>query len=627
MFLQSIEVHNYRSLKDASLQLDDLTVLVGPNGAGKSSFLRALDFFFTEEQFDIDDFYNRNTTQDIDIIITFAGLSELDKDFFKEYVQGDNLVVAKRTMWVEERPKTSFHGSKLYCSDFHAFRTAKGTTELKAAYSKIKESIGTLPDYKIKAEAEVALAAWELANPQNCERRIDDGQFFGWKNVGGSYLKKRIERVFIRAVRDAKDISIDKKGTPIFDMMEIVARRTLAGRKEWQNLITRTKTDYDRIMQDITNENLVQVSQSLNSMLTSYAPNAGVEVEWDEGIVDLPPPSAKIRVIEDGFPSPVHACGHGVQRAFILTLLQYLASLQRTTNGENPSLLVVIEEPELYQHPTRQRHLSRILFQLAQDEETQVIYSTHSPLLVDIGRYSRVRRISKEMIDTDLPQVTTVNSAAGEELIRELERVDLKDEGSYTREFLESKMQNLMPSWMNEGFFANTLVLVEGLEDQAILSGVAEYLGHNFDALGISIIPCGGKGSICYPSRVFENLRIPVFVIWDSDFKRGVIATNRKLLRMVGCAEEDWPKGIGEKHAAFEEKMVVTFIDEVGKDEFEKELKAVSQSWLLSPKRAKKNQKVLKYVVHELAKRGLKSDTMEDLIKQILSFHDKSYSV
>ncbi len=57
-----------------------------------------------------------------------------------------------------------------------------------------------------------------------------------------------------------------------------------------------------------------------------------------------------------------------------------------------PNLVLAIEEPELYQHPSRQRHLASVLLNLAEGalpgvaKNTQVIYTTHSPLFVGLDR-------------------------------------------------------------------------------------------------------------------------------------------------------------------------------------------------------------------------------------------------
>ena len=41
--LERLRVTNYRSLKDATIELGQLTVVTGPNGSGKSNLYRALE--------------------------------------------------------------------------------------------------------------------------------------------------------------------------------------------------------------------------------------------------------------------------------------------------------------------------------------------------------------------------------------------------------------------------------------------------------------------------------------------------------------------------------------------------------------------------------------------------------
>lgn len=46
MKIQKVQISNFRSLRDVSIDFDDVTTFIGPNGVGKSSVLRALDWFF-----------------------------------------------------------------------------------------------------------------------------------------------------------------------------------------------------------------------------------------------------------------------------------------------------------------------------------------------------------------------------------------------------------------------------------------------------------------------------------------------------------------------------------------------------------------------------------------------------
>ena len=44
-FLEQIHIENYRSLRNVTLPIKPLTVLVGPNASGKSNTLKALQLF------------------------------------------------------------------------------------------------------------------------------------------------------------------------------------------------------------------------------------------------------------------------------------------------------------------------------------------------------------------------------------------------------------------------------------------------------------------------------------------------------------------------------------------------------------------------------------------------------
>ena len=77
-----------------------------------------------------------------------------------------------------------------------------------------------------------------------------------------------------------------------------------------------------------------------------------------------------------------------------MSILQHLAEMRdggddETTDG-SPALVLMIDEPELYQHPNRQRHMSEILLTLANKStsgrEMQIIYTTHSPHFAGIDR-------------------------------------------------------------------------------------------------------------------------------------------------------------------------------------------------------------------------------------------------
>ena len=96
MLIQKVHVKNFRSILDESLPCDSLTALVGRNGSGKSSFLSAIDLFYNPSaKITAEDFYSEDTTRDIEIAITFTGLSTEARNLFSAYIDNDAMTVVR----------------------------------------------------------------------------------------------------------------------------------------------------------------------------------------------------------------------------------------------------------------------------------------------------------------------------------------------------------------------------------------------------------------------------------------------------------------------------------------------------------------------------------------------------
>ena len=100
-------------------------------------------------------------------------------------------------------------------------------------------------------------------------------------------------------------------------------------------------------------------------------------------------PLAQVIAGEGAFEGDLLRFGHGLQRSFLLALLQELASLH---DEAAPSLIIGIGEPELYQHPPQAKHLANVLERLSSNG-TQVIVCTHSPYFAAGPGFSSIRLI------------------------------------------------------------------------------------------------------------------------------------------------------------------------------------------------------------------------------------------
>lgn len=649
MIIKSVHVQNFRSLLDEKLDCDDLTVLVGRNGTGKSSFLRALEMFYDPTAtISEEDCYAEDTSKDIQISVTFAGLSDEEKTLFAPYLDDRELTVARVFSLSTGKKPGTYHGMRLLNPDFTPVRNAAGKREIFTKYKELREraEYSELPVTKNADEAIDAMRQWESSNPSSCTRQRDDGQFFGFTEVGQGYLGRHTRFIRIPAVRDAADDATERKGSCVTEILDLVVRNTLANRKELLTLKDDTQKKYREIMDPAKLTELTVLQTQLSHTLGCYAPEANVSLEWTKVVdLDFPLPKAQVKLHEDGYKSSVHRTGHGLQRAFILTMLQHLVMAKQVKGAKDkgseseeenpvpsesrlPGLVLAIEEPELYQHPSRQRHMAAILLKLARGtipgvaKRTQVLYTTHSPLFVGLDRFDHISLLRKTDHAMGKPRVTTVTKATLNLVADEIWIASGRQGEKYTAETLRPRLQALMTPWVNEGFFADVIVLVEGEDDRAAIIGVAKSMGHDFDSSGISVIPCTGKSNLDRPLVIFRQLGIPAYIVWDSDYggKDAKPDLNRYLLRLIGQPENDWPNGVGEKHACFKTKLEVTLCDEVGKDLFDRLLSEVQNTLGISKKtHALKNPVLLQQIIERASAEGKSSVTLKGIVEKIIA--------
>lgn len=239
MLIGSVSVKNFRCLLDATLNCQPLTVLVGPNGCGKSSFLNCLDLFYSASpRFGPEDFYNDDTTADIEITVTFTDLTNEAGQQFSSYVEEGQLTITRVLAFSDGKPSAKYYGSRLQNPDFRTARNAQGAIAARREYSNLRETsiYEELPTVTTGAGVFEELEKWEAAHPDQCIRHRDDGQFFGFTEVARGYLGRFSRLILIPAVREAREDATEGKGSPITEIMDLVVRSTLAYRGDLDSL-------------------------------------------------------------------------------------------------------------------------------------------------------------------------------------------------------------------------------------------------------------------------------------------------------------------------------------------------------------------------------------------------------
>jgi putative ATP-dependent endonuclease of OLD family len=180
--------------------------------------------------------------------------------------------------------------------------------------------------------------------------------------------------------------------------------------------------------------------------------------------------------------------GAGAQSALAVAIAQAYSQIVRK------SLVMAIEEPELYMHPHGCRHFYRILKQLASND-IQVICTTHERCFVNVADFESIHLVRKTSGDT------TISSGIDQQISsrEELELSSKFDEG------------------INEVFFANHVILVEGPVDKIACRLSLENLGLNLDQRCVSIIECGSNSAIKPIAELLSSFDIAACVLVDQD--------------------------------------------------------------------------------------------------------------
>ena len=184
-----------------------------------------------------------------------------------------------------------------------------------------------------------------------------------------------------------------------------------------------------------------------------------------------------------------------------------------------------------------------------------------------------------------------------------------------------------MTPWMNEGFFADVVVLVEGESDRVAILAVAQFMEQDLEAMGVCVIPCMGKNNMDRPALVFGGLDIPTYVVWDNDRggKNAKAEENRHLLRVVRGPEEDWPSGVWRSYACFEGNLESTLSRELTQELFEGLLKRHCKGLgMTSSNQGKKNALVLRNVIEDAGRAGKAPTTLGKIIDNIIAMRDKN---
>lgn len=589
MKLKWIRIQNFRSCCDVTIRVNSMHALVGANNAGKSTILRALDFFFnpSTRQLAEEAFWNKDTSLKIRVEALFADLQPHENKALAAYLRLEGTFhIAREASFAgrnaeggednsEDKIKITQQYNKplpklqwLRENEINAETIKKWMEEkenLAVKEQSFAEFLGNeKPTVKLWKEKAAKFAAMHLQPDDYEDSWVDNPK--GYTNV----LKHSLPSfVLIPAVRDITDESKVSKtnsfGRLVYAVMNAVTQEK---RNELDDVLKAVARQLNR---EGGNERLTgvrDIEKKLNTAIKKIFAECDVELEFQTPTFEVLMTAPKMYV-DDGFRGLVENKGHGLQRAAIFSILHSYADLITSRNPEHKrSFILGIEEPELYMHPQAQRTVRRVFQEIA-DAGDQVFFSTHSSHFVDVACFDEIIRVESKVIANGVKRTVTsstrqlpIDRIVEDEITRH-PQLKSKVTAASMREYYSHAYN----PHRNEGFFAKRVLLVEGDTEEYALPIYADALGLSLDMLGVSIVQCGGKGPMDRLYRIFNELGIPCYMLFDYDKNSGdskIVDKSKELLAMAGESTEP-PEGplVKDQIACFPEKWEATVNAEI----------------------------------------------------------------
>ena len=470
-------------------------MLVGANNAGKSNIINALRCFYEDIKWSDDDLPKKGKGDDLSWVeLTFA-LTDTEwaslKDEYKKDVADNSLVL--RRYFAGEKAKTK-QQSNIYA----------------------------------------------IVNGNE-----SDTLFYGAKNIGTA---KCGTVIYIPASTTPSEQMKMTGASPLRNMLNFMLKKTVAKSSAYTAL-GRAFMDFNKEAKQESGF-LAEIANPINGALCQW------NVKFDMSVNPISPEDITKSLVKYSFidtllgdsGSDLDRFGHGFQRSVIYELIRISPTFHDITKSEkkefDPDLtLLLFEEPEAYLHPAQQENMAYHLRRLGTDSETQVIVTSHSPVLVakNSGDLCQICRVQKgQDAVSKIYQIKTSDTESilksGGDVLKTLQEYVAdasisEDKKSKARRLIESapatqevaaqhekfRLQLWLDSDRASMFFADKVLLVEGATEKALFNYLLANDWHDFATERICIVDALGKFNFHRFLRLFEAFGISHGIMFDND--------------------------------------------------------------------------------------------------------------
>lgn len=486
MKLAAVILENFRGYGPSTrIEVDDLTAFIGKNDAGKSTILEALELFFNDGKPDRGDasVYVTGTTVRIgcafknlpsELVLDAAACTSLTAEHLLN-PRGE-LEIVKEWDCSAKTPKESVFAAALHPTNADAADLlVLKNSDLKARIKKLGIDESTV---NLTTNGSMRQAIREVCQPLTFESRLLPLDKEDAKKVWDQLKPQLPLYALFRSDRSSQDGDEEVQNPLKFAVTQ--ALKEMAGDLKKIEDAVRARAE------DVANRTLAKLTEMDSRLASELKPFFKTDPKWDV---------FKFGLVGDN-EIPINKRGSGVRRLILLNFFRAEAERRRTEKGAL-SVIYAIEEPETSQHPDNQRLLVQALKDLAIDESTQVLVTSHTPGLAGLLPSDSLRYVRKQ-----------ADGTAG---VFDCDDSDLAVIANELGVLPDRRVQ--------------TLVFVEGTNDIEFLERISAMLKPDMDDVvdftsdsRVALVPLGGGSLKQWVAKHYlRNLNLPEVHIYDRD--------------------------------------------------------------------------------------------------------------
>lgn len=399
MKFHSIRIQNYKSIKDITLYLSDVNLLIGPNNSGKSNILSALKLFSdyvhylnnneypNDSEFKKGLYFNEEKANYSFYAIIFNITYIYENLFFS--------ICIRISPNLEDNKKEHLISRLFYISEFIIENPISNMQSLLE-----KSEFLEVDGFYIEEIKKVFTLQRSYIFKQKVEtykrHGIDSGNLI---QTFSFLLSKSISSSSIYSIQ------VEKLKSPAW--LKANEESVLPDGSNLVSFIDSMRDTKPKIIQEIEND-LYRFTKEFNSIrLLNVTPSGGSTTLKKLGLADKDDNTFWSDQLSEG----------------VLYFLALLAIIHQP----NPPHLLMLEEPEKGIHPRRIKEIIELIFYLAKEKGIRVILTTHSTYVVDefeevpegvhiidkIDKVTQVKNLKLDFIDKEADREDKIDYLSG----------------------------------------------------------------------------------------------------------------------------------------------------------------------------------------------------------------------